>query len=90
MLEKVIEKKVSVYAVSQGWVSYKFTSPQTRGVPDRIYFKGGKTILIEFKAEGKEPTKLQEFHIDKIKNQGIPVFVIDSIEAGEAIFNAEP
>ena len=60
MRESEIEKKVSNYAKTQGWLSYKFVSPSNRGVPDRIYLKAGKCIFIEFKAPKKKPTKLQD------------------------------
>ena len=88
MRESLIEKKVSDYAALLGWASYKFTSPQNRGAPDRIYFREGVTILIEFKAPGKKASKLQLHHIDKLTAQLIPVYVVDDIEQGKDIFNA--
>jgi hypothetical protein len=87
MRESLIEKKVSDYAKLLGWLTYKFTSPSCRGVCDRIYFKSGITILIEFKQLGKKPTKLQLQHINKLKNELIPVYVVDSVEQGKDIFN---
>jgi hypothetical protein len=88
MRESVIEKKVSDYAKLLGWLSYKFTSPQNRGVPDHIYFREGHTILIEFKAPGKLPSKLQQKHISRLQDQLIHVYVVDDIEQGKDIFNA--
>ena len=52
MKESDIEKKVSIYAKKLGFTTYKFTSPSSRGVPDRIYIKNGITFFIEFKAQG--------------------------------------
>lgn len=88
MLESKIEKAVCDYAKLMGWLSFKFTSPNNRAVPDRIFFKEGHTILIEFKQLGKKPTKLQQHQIDKLKEQLMPVYVVDSIEKGKDIFNA--
>ena len=88
MLESKIEKDVSNYAKLLGWLSYKFTSPSNKGVPDRIYFRQGHTLLIEFKQLGKKPTKLQQHQINKLKNELIPVYVVDSIATGKDIFNA--
>ena len=88
MRESVIEKKVSNYAKLLGWISYKFTSPSNRGVPDHIYFREGHTILIEFKAPGELPTKLQQKHIQRLQDQLIHVYVVDDIEQGKEIFNA--
>ena len=88
MRESLIEKKVTEYAKLQGWLSYKFVSPNNRAVPDRIYFREGHTVLIEFKQLGKKATKLQQHVIDKLKTELIPVYVVDSVESGKDIFNA--
>ena len=88
MRESTIEKAVNDYAKLQGWLHYKFTSPSSKGVPDAIYFREGRTMLIEFKALGKTPSKLQQHHIDKLKAQLIPVYVVDSVQSGKDIFNA--
>lgn len=88
MLESKIEKKVSDYAKCLGWLSYKFTSPSNRAVPDRIYFREGTVILIEFKQLGKKPTKLQSKVINDLKKELIPVYVVDSVQKGKDIFNA--
>lgn len=88
MREKDIEKAVTDYAKSLGWLSFKFTSPNNRGVPDRIFFRAGRVILIEFKAPGKRPTRLQQRTIENFINAGIETHVIDCKEKGRAIFNA--
>ena len=88
MLESTIEKHVTKYAKSLGWLSYKFSSPSNAGVPDRIFFREGRTLLIEFKQKGKQPRALQQFHINKLKEELIPVYVVDSINSGKEIFNA--
>jgi hypothetical protein len=86
MRESLIERKVSEYAKSQGWLTYKFTSPSNRGVPDRIYLKEGDCFFIEFKAPDKQPTKLQKKVIKRIEDQDFYVYVIDSVENGRALF----
>ena len=90
MRESLIEKKVSDYAKLLGLVngSISLLHPKIGALPDRIYFREGVTILIEFKAPGKTPTKLQQSHIKKLKEQLINVYVVDSIEQGKDIFNA--
>lgn len=86
MRESYIEKKVTEHAVSKGWLSYKFSSPARRAVPDRIYFKKGRVKLGEFKATGKKATKAQRYEHEKLRAQGIEVHVIDNIEEGIALF----
>ena len=85
-LEKDIERKAVAAAKARGWISYKFVSPQQRGVPDRIFFREGKTVLIEFKRPGGRLSKLQELQINRLREAGIPVAVCYSVdEAIEAL-----
>jgi len=86
MRESTIEKKVTEHAKSLGWVSYKWSSPNNRGVPDRLYISTTNIVAIEFKASGKRPTKLQLRQIGILINNGLPVYVIDSIEDGRELF----
>ncbi len=86
MRESVIEKKVAAYAQRHGWLAYKWTSPNYRAVPDRLYFKAGMVLLVEFKAPGKRPTKLQANVHRKLKEEGFSVHVIDRIETGKQLF----
>jgi len=88
-LEKVIEAKVCSYARDLGCLVYKFTSPSRRSVPDRLFItKTGEVFFIEFKRLGQKPTPAQEVEIDKIKRQGVPVCVADSVEAGKTMVDA--
>ena len=86
MRESYIERKVTEYARKQGWISYKWVSPSHRGVPDRQYFKAGVLIIIEFKAPGKRPPKLQQSVHRDLAAEGFQVHVIDSIDAGKKLF----
>lgn len=90
MLEKIIEQKVCDYAKKQGVLVYKFTSMGKRSVPDRLFFlPGGKSFLIEFKRAGKHPTPSQRAEITRLQQQGVVVYVIDSVETGKAAVDAE-
>tara|TARA_R100001198_G_scaffold92882_2_gene72774 strand:+ start:6766 stop:7029 length:264 start_codon:yes stop_codon:yes gene_type:complete len=86
MRESTIEKKVTDYAKLKGWLSYKWVSTSNRGVPDRIYFKDGICVIVEFKATGKKPTRYQLAIHERLKSVGIHVFVIDDIEKGKNLF----
>ncbi len=87
MRESEIEKKVTVHAVSRGWVSYKWASPGRRGVPDRLYFKAGKIKIIEFKAPGKLPTVFQQMVHRKLGKEKFKVDIVDNIAQGIILFN---
>lgn len=80
MLEKQIEAKAVKWAKSNSWLTYKFTSPNKRGVPDRIFIKSGCLIFIEFKAERGKLTKLQQREINILKKEGMLVFVVYSFD----------
>lgn len=85
-LEKEIEKKVCDYAKSLGFLCYKFTSPARRSVPDRLFISPkGVVFFIEFKMLGKKPTPSQQVEIEKIRQTGVAVYVIDSIVGGKEV-----
>lgn len=89
-LESVIEKKVCDYAKGLGCLVYKFTSPSRRSVPDRIFFKpDGTVFLIEFKRRGQKPTPAQKVEIERILKQKLFVWVVDNIEQGKRVVDAE-
>ena len=85
--ESNIEKKVCEYAKSKGWLNYKWVSPNNRGVPDRLFFKAGKMVIVEFKAANKKATKLQQYHINLLQQHSFSVHVIDNIEAGKELID---
>lgn len=88
MLESEIERKVGEHAKRRGWLVRKWSSPGQKGVPDRLYFRSGAVLLIEFKAPGKRPTELQKREHDRLQAQGFPVHVIDNVEDGKALVDA--
>ena len=72
MLEKELERKCGKIAKSVGVIWWKFTSPGTNGVPDRVMIlPNGKVIFVELKVGSAKLTKLQSAIHDKIrKNHG--------------------
>lgn len=89
MLEKQIEKKVCDYAKTKKMLVYKFTSPQRRSVPDRIFITAqGFIFFIEFKAEGKKPTEAQTREHEKLRANNVKVFVVDSVPSGQFLIDS--
>lgn len=81
MLEKEIEQYLVKQTKAAGGRAYKFVSPGNNGVPDRIVMlPGGRIAFAELKAPGKKPTPLQVNQQRFIRNQGMPIVVIDSKE----------
>jgi hypothetical protein len=65
-----------------GGKSYKFVSPQHRGVPDQIaFFPGGFIILAEMKRPGGKLTPLQNKIMKEFQSLDTPYVVIDSLDA---------
>ena len=84
MLEKQIEEKVGTYAKEQGFLVYKFTSPQRAAVPDRLYINPrGFMFFVEFKREGMKPTPAQQREHERLRDQGVMVYVIDNVVMGK-------
>ena len=83
MKERQIESKVVKKAKELGFLTYKFSSPSNRGVPDRVFISPhGEVFFIEFKSEKGKLTKLQEKVIKDIGEYGVGVFIINSVEVG--------
>ena len=63
---------------------YKFTSPQRAAVPDRLYITPrGKVFFVEFKREGMKPTPAQQREHERLREQGVMVYVIDNVVIGK-------
>jgi Holliday junction resolvase len=83
MKEKQIESKIVKKAKELGFLTYKFSSPSNRGVPDRIFISpNGEVFFIEFKSAKGKVTKLQEKTIKDIEHYNVEVYVIDNVEDG--------
>jgi len=99
MLEAEIESKVCAYAKTKGLTAEKFTSPNRRSVPDRMFTgPNGLIFFIEFKATGKKgtiglnrpghPGQQYRDH-ERRRANGFRVYVVDDIEEGKRIVLTE-
>ena len=78
MREKEIEAKLVAAVKAVGGVCWKFTSPETAGVPDRIVLMpSGRIGFVEVKAPGEEPRKLQMHRHERLRLLGQKVYVLD-------------
>ena len=89
MREKTIEEKLVTAVKAAGGVCWKFTSPGTAGVPDRIVLMPyGGIGFVEVKAPGKKPRPLQRLRIKTLQRLGFKTFVLDSPEQIGGIIDA--
>jgi hypothetical protein len=70
MLESEVERQVTAYAKSHDCLTYKLNGQGERGKPDRLILRNGKSLFLELKRPGKQPTLLQWHHIRKLRAQG--------------------
>lgn len=77
--ERDIEQALKRAVEQRGGICWKFTSPGTAGVPDRIaLMPGGRIAFIEVKAPGKRPRPLQRAIHEKLRALGLIVITIDN------------
>ncbi|MDL2287586.1 VRR-NUC domain-containing protein [Eubacteriales bacterium OttesenSCG-928-G02] len=75
--EAAIEKRMGEYIKKQGGLFYKFVSPGTVGVPDRIVVTpAGKVYFVELKAEQGTVAPLQRWHVDELRKRGADARII--------------
>ncbi|RRN50868.1 VRR-NUC domain-containing protein [Streptococcus suis] len=81
MREKIVEQKLVIEVKKRGGICPKWVSPSFSGVPDRLVFlPKGKFGLVEVKAPGEKPRKLQVSRHRLFERLGFKVYVIDRIE----------
>lgn len=73
--EKTTERYLRDEVKKIGGKAYKFVSPGTTGVPDRLVcLPGGRAVFVELKSEGGHSTELQKRQQDKLRKLGFEVY----------------
>ena len=82
MLEKETERRMCELIKKRGGLTYKFTSPNNPGVPDRIVItpKGG-VWFVELKTEKGRLRKMQEWQKSELEKHGANVRAIQGWDA---------
>ncbi|MCT1716250.1 nuclease [Dermabacter sp. HMSC06F07] len=89
MNEHAIEQHLKQAVEAIGGLCWKFTSPGTAGVPDRICIHHGRIILVELKAPGRLPRPIQRRRIRQLQDHGVGAVVVDSIEGIKEVADAQ-
>lgn len=77
MREREIEGRLRDGVKKLGGLCYKFVSPGSRGVPDRIIIlPGGVVYFVELKTEVGRLSKLQCLQLKRMERLGVPVRVL--------------
>ena len=86
LLERDIEATVCRYATARGWYVRKFSSPNHRSVPDRVFIApSGKVLWIEFKRPGGKLTEAQTREAEKLRAVKQTCLMIDTVQDGKAM-----
>ena len=81
MREKTIEQRLVNEVKKRGGIAPKWVAPGFDGVPDRLVFLPGRHFaMVEVKAPGEKPRKLQRMRIKQLQKLGFRCYVIDSMQ----------
>lgn len=87
--EAKIERHLIAAVKARGGLCWKFTSPGTAGVPDRVVILPGRpAAFVEVKAPGETPRPAQVRRIGQLEDRGTAVFVLDDPTQVEVILDA--
>lgn len=76
MTEQQIQKKISDHLTKQGYYVIKLIKTNKNGIPDLLAIHSqSETILIEVKKPDGVTSKLQDFRLKELKQEGIRCFV---------------
>lgn len=77
MLESAVEAKLVRGVKALGGIAYKFVSPGTAGVPDRIVvLPGGRVIFAELKTDTGRLSPGQKVQLDRLRTLGAEAVVV--------------
>lgn len=87
LLERYIENYLIGVVTTRGGAVRKVQWIGRRGAPDRVVMlPGGKILFVELKKPGEPPTEQQLIEHDNLRKLGQLVYVADSIEGVDALF----
>ena len=76
MKESTLETYLTNQVKKYDGLSLKFTSPNVKGVPDRIVIHDGHVYFVELKAPNGRLSKMQQYMHKQFAKVGIEVFVL--------------
>jgi Holliday junction resolvase len=88
MTEKEIERRMVKLVRERGGLTYKFTSPNAPGVPDRIIITpAGVVWFVELKTTIGRMANIQKWQKEQLEKQGANVRVIRGWDAAKDFIN---
>jgi len=84
-LESSIESDILQRAKRRGWFVVKLMKCSINGMPDRLLHRKGYTMYMEIKKLGEPATEQQLKRHRELRQQGIPVHLVDNLDDAYAI-----
>ena len=73
----MVEGRLKKAVKAAGGIEYKFTSPGTTGVPDRLVVLGGRCAFVETKRpKGGVTSDRQRYELSRLTKQGIRCYIL--------------
>ena len=85
MRESYIQSELCKKLRQAGFLVNALEAPP--GWPDVRAFKNGRVIVVEVKQKGKKPRPLQEIMLEKFRQAGVEVYVLDNTKDIKKIIN---
>lgn len=89
--EGKIKDACRVIAEAEGLIFWQIEGKSRNGVPDTLCSTvAGRTLLVEFKVPGKEPTEQQWMRIYDLRQAGVNAWYATSVEEWEMLVGLRP
>jgi hypothetical protein len=83
--ESAVERLLVKYAKDNGALTLKLNGPGDRGKPDRWFGFQGRSLFLEVKRPGEEPSALQYWWLGRLRKRGFAADSCDNVEDGISI-----
>lgn len=81
-LESGVERPLVRWAQQDGWEVRKLQYVARVGAPDRMFYKDGRVVFIEFKSLKGKLSKMQEREGQRMLNAGLEYYVVRTLVEG--------
>jgi len=78
--ESEIQRRIVAALRAEGWLVIKLIQTTYNGIPDLICHRDGRTVYIEIKRPGIAPNALQALRHDELRDAGMEVYVLSSVD----------
>jgi Holliday junction resolvase len=77
-MESKIQASIKARFERAGWMVVKLIQTNCNGIPDLMCLRDGRTIFVEVKQPGREPTELQKYRHAELRQKGFEVHTMTS------------